>query len=195
MKLNEIAKQPNPEVERITKELIRLKITSYKLLSDLSVDVNEDVYLPTKYTSIPIQFNRVTGSFYCAYTKITSLKGCPRRVDDTFNVMYTNIATLQDAPQYVGSHFYCANISYLNSLHGVEKWIPNIRVGGEFYCDQTHILGLALIEGITTVRAWHPHFITPGGEGAWVQFDISHHDPFQFQEQLLEHGLTEQAQL
>lgn len=167
MKLSEIANQQNPEIERIKQELKRIGVTKYEILPDLSVDVSGNVFIPQEYTSIPVQFNRVSGLFICNYTKITSLEGAPQHVGGELIICGTDIA----------------------SLRGVEKWIPNIKVDGKIWCDQTHILGLALIEGINQVKVWDERI------AMWIKFDISHHDPFQFQEQLLECRLTEQASL
>lgn len=191
MKLNEIAKPVNPEIQRINQELRHIGVTDYKILPDLSVDVDGDIDMSFTQNPFHIQFNMVNGFFDCSGTNISSLKGGPRYVGSTIDCNDTQIETLVGAPQRVDLNFYCINTPNMKSLHGVEKWIPNIIVGGMIWCDQTHLLGLSLIEGINKVRFWNPR---PDVKG-WMMFNISHHDPFQFQEQLLEHGLTEQAQL
>ena len=152
----------------------------------MTVDVDGHIRMPVNWTSIPIQFNIVSSDFSCAHTKITSLKGAPRYVGGNCLSQESLISTLEHAPLTVGEDFLCYETPYMRSLHGVEKWIPNIKIGGAIYVDQTHLLGLALIEGINSVAIW---------KDEWITFDISHHDPFQFQGQLLEQGFTEQAQL
>lgn len=191
MKLCEVVtKQQTPEIRQIKRELKRLRIISNsKILLDMSVDVDGDVFIPQLDASIPVQFNHVSSNFYCSHTQITSLRGAPRYVGGNFNCSNTPITSLNSAPEHIGGDFAYYDTPNMRSLHGVDKWIPNIKVGGVFYCDQTHILGLALIEGITHVTLWVKT------QNNWADFDISHHDPFQFQEQLLEHGFTEQAQL
>lgn len=161
------------EINRILQQLKEFGVHGQStILHDLSVDIDCSVRLHRMCTMIPVQFNRVNGVFNCSYTLVSSFK---------------------KAPRYVQGDFRCHDTPNMRSLHGVEQWIPNIKVNGVFMCDQTHILGLALIEGISYVGVWDECALQ--GMGDWVGFDVSHHDPFLFQEQLLEHGLTEQAQL
>lgn len=214
MKLNEIANPKNPETERIKSVLRELGIISKsKINVDMSVDVRGNVHLKSSgYTSIPVHFQRVSGYFDISFSSISVLKGAPRYVGGDFSCVLTPLTSLRYAPQYVGGDFSCLQTSItslvdaplhvgnnflcystskqtLSSFHGVERWIPNIKIGGAIVVSQTHLLGLALIEGINSVLVYPPN------TQEHLKFDISHHDPFQFQEQLLEHGLTEQAQL
>lgn len=134
MKLHEVANHPNPEINRIKQELRRLGVLGKStILPDMSVDVNGDVALQRKATNIPVQFNRVNGYFGCyRSTLITSLQGSPRYVRANFSCSDSGIATLEYAPVYVGDGFTCSHTPNMKSLHGVEKWIPNIKVGGTF---------------------------------------------------------------
>lgn len=191
MKLNEIAQQEEninvAQIKLILHRMGLLKIASIN--QDLSVDINGSFDVPSDWKEMKFQLNRVSGTVDCYNSRLTSLYGVPRHVGGIFECSYTHITTLEHAPLYVGSEFICVHTSNLTSFHGIEKWIPNIKIGESIIVDQTHLLGLALIEGINSVTyVYHKN-------ANEIQFDISHHDPFQFQEQLLEHGLTEQAQL
>lgn len=190
MKLNEIANLKDTKLTHINSILWKWKLQKVsKINPDMSVDVERSLTVPMGWSTIPIRFNRVKGTFTCRGTHLRNLTNSPRFVEGDVDCTSSDLETLIGAPDYIGKDFDCFHLSRLKSLHGVETWIPNIKIGGSICVDQTHLLGLALIEGIDTVVYYS------SATAKWSHFDISHHDPFQFQEQLLEHGLTEQAQL
>ena len=89
--------------------LDKYDIVNYTINDDLTVDVAGSVYLGNRgLRTIPIQFGKVNGDFYCFSNNLTSLVGCPREV---------------------GGHFFCNN-NQLKSLVGC----PSIIRGG-FECD------------------------------------------------------------
>ena len=132
--------------------LDKTHIQNYTIRPDGVVDVAGDVVLfnPGEELSIiPIQFGTVTGEFNCNETKLTSLKGVPHQVDGNFRCSFTEVKSLEYAPESVNGYFSCYN-SQIKSLSGIDKIVKHI--GGDFICDDdvTHILGLLLIEGITS---------------------------------------------
>lgn len=179
--------------------------SNYQILPDLSVDVR-NCWISEDVESLPVQFNQVDW-FAWNSNSATSLRGCPRSVANDFDVGSTSITTLEYGPRIVGgvynvggtnlktlnwlpkqAHTFHITSTNIASLHGAEKIFKNTNIA-VVEVDQTHLLGLALVPSIQNVRFWNTRVFQ------WYTFDISHHDPFQFQEQLLEHGLTEQAQL
>ena len=86
----------------------KYKITNYTVNDDGSIDVDGSVKLSEyKLTELPLTFNKVTGYFYCDYSNLTSLKGCPRWVGSTFSCENNDLTSLEFSPDYVGSNFWC----------------------------------------------------------------------------------------
>ncbi|MBR5298222.1 MAG: hypothetical protein IKU29_10215 [Parabacteroides sp.] len=133
---------------------------TYSINDDGIVDVDGDVILSDKVTSIDIQFGTVSKSFSCARckylkslegspescmvfscsfcTELISLKGCPKQVKKTLNVNHChNITSLDEigtAPTYVLDG--CSNLS---SLKGLPYNVTNL------FCD--HCTSLTSLEG------------------------------------------------
>jgi hypothetical protein len=140
----------------------------------------------TQITSLQGAPQSVGGYFYCHNTPITSLQGAPQSVGGYFSCNHTQITSLQGAPQSVGGYFSCIN-TQITSLQGIHKTHRTWVIKGMLIIpEQTiHIIGLALIPGISVVQL--------GTNGP--EFDISHHDPLEFQEQLIDAGFKMQARM
>lgn len=161
------------EFERIHQFLVKCNISNCSSIhEDMSVSVNATVTVPSDVQELPVRFNTIADSF------ITNT-----------DVLKTNCNSIIVKRDLIITH-----MSINKSLHGIQEWLSDAKIHGVVYCyDQVDVLGLALIKGINTVAI---RKYTPGGlVQLWYRFNISHHDPFLFQEQLLEHGFTEQAQL
>lgn len=126
--------------EMIEKWLDKYKIkNNYTINNDFTIDVDGFVYLNNwNLKELPeyIQFNIITGSFYCSENKLTSLRGCPREVRGIFNCSNNKLTSLEGAPKEVGSDFYCYN-NQLTSLEGA----PEI-VKGKFNCSGNQLTSL-----------------------------------------------------
>ena len=130
-----------PTVEQIIYQLQQLKITDYEI-TDQGINVFGDVKIPVNSTEIPIQFNIVSGSFHCSYTKITSLRGAPREVGGSFYCTVTKITSLEGAPREVGGSFGCC-YTPITSLKGAPR-----EVGGHLDCYCTNMEGKPDTTGI-----------------------------------------------
>lgn len=161
------------EFDRIHQFLVKCNISNCSSIhKDMSVSVTATVTIPTDVQELPIRFNTIEDSFI---TNVDALK--------------TNCNSI-----IVKRDLVLTRLSTNRSLHGIQEWLSDAKVRGVVYCyDHVDVLGLALVGGINTVsiRKYIPNAPTQ----SWHRFDISHHDPFLFQEQLLERGLPEQAQL
>jgi hypothetical protein len=159
----------------------------------------------TQITSLQGAPQQVGGNFWCTNTKITSLQGAPHQVGGCFGCEQTSITSLQHAPQQVGGNFYCNDTKIISlqhapqfvgkevycygteikSLHNIHKihidWVIGYALSLPDKC--THLLGLAYIPGVKRIHL-----------GSSNAIDVIH-DVFEWQEKLLELGLTEQAQL
>lgn len=123
--------------------LDEMNIFNYIINDDLTVDVNEQVYLVNKgLTQIPIQFGVVEKNFDISYNQLTSLKGSPHTVNGLFrcehnqltnliggppeafdfNVNHNQLTTLEGAPEVVACFFSCEN-NQLTNLNFLPKKI------------------------------------------------------------------------
>ena len=113
----------------LIRKLEELNIKNYTINIDGTIDVDGDVYLPSKdLTKIPFNFGKVTGYFICSKNKLTSLVGCPKEVDGSFDCSNNNLKDLIGGPQEVGGYYYCNG----NSLESLEGCAGDI--GGDLIC-------------------------------------------------------------
>ena len=111
-------------------------ITNYTINRDGTIDVDGNVDLDDKsLTKLPLNFNKVSGHFYCEDNNLTSLEGAPQNVVN-FSCSGNKITSLEGAPQSVGGDFYCED-NNLTSLEGAPK-----SVGGGFYCYSNNLTSL-----------------------------------------------------
>lgn len=95
----------------------------------LVVDIVGDVNITrTDLTAIPINFGTVSGSFFCSYCGLPSLKGAPKTVGGDVTCTGNNLKDLNGAPETVGGLFYCTD-NKLQTLKGGPK-----TVGKDFRC-------------------------------------------------------------
>ncbi len=112
-------------------------IKNYKINSDGSVDVYQDVDLVTyQITEFKIKFGIVEGNFNCTLNKLTSLEGAPSEVTGYFYCGGNDFTSLEGCPSKVGGNFAC-NSSHLTSL----EWCPS-EVGGGFDCSNNELTSL-----------------------------------------------------
>ncbi len=94
------------------------KITNYIINDDMSISVNNNVYLAKlDLLEIPIKFKSILGSFYCDNNQLTSLKYCPKIVSGSFYCHNNQLTSLEGCPETVGDGFNCSNNS-ISSLVG-----------------------------------------------------------------------------
>lgn len=117
------------------KWLSDMEIFSYRINSDLTVDVMEDVDLSRrKIESFPLQFNHIKGNFNCEENRLFTLKGAPEKVDGDFDCSHNNLKSLKHSPEFIGGNYYCTH-NFLKNLIGAPKKILN----GSFNCSQNYL--------------------------------------------------------
>ena len=182
--------------EAVDKAVILAVLTDLKIADKATIDenglvnVSGGVRIPSGYSSIPVHFGEVSGFFKCSDTSIASLIGAPSRVGGNFYCYNTHITSLEYAPLYVGGNFYCHN-EHFTTLQNIHKTdFRNVAVGGTLYISNecTNILGLAAIPGVKRVGMMVDNV-------RWIEFDISHNDIMQFQDELIDAGYPEKARL
>jgi hypothetical protein len=131
------------------------------------------------------------GNFFCSRKNLTSLKGAPSSVGGDFDCYNNVLTSLEGGPSFIGGNFYCYK-NNLTSLHNIYKQIKHIGGFATFNYNpiKSHVLGLLLIEGLTSVRF----------DNLEVTNIINKHlkgdrDVFACQEELIEAGLEDFAQL
>jgi hypothetical protein len=121
------------EIDKIHRTCNSWGVLKYTINSDGSIDVDGDcklksIYSPEVTTEIPLQFNKVSGSFGTIDIKLTSLRGCPKYVGGDFACNNCSLTSLEYGPVEVGGNFNCG-INLLISLEGCPT-----KVGGNFNC-------------------------------------------------------------
>lgn len=127
-----------PSEDNMTKKQIKAflddnLIFNYTIHDDLTIDVDDDVWLEIDDSEIPVQFNDVSGDFYLMDCyNLTSLKGSPVNVFGNFSCRKLGLTSLVGAPDYVDANFNCSG-NPITSLEGMPK------VFGNFTCFDTSI--------------------------------------------------------
>lgn len=89
--------------------LHQMGIDNYYIHDDLSVDVNDFVWLDKKQlTELPVQFGVVKDGFSICQNQLISLKGCPREVP-FFDCSYNQLTSLDFSPTKVNEYFCTYN--------------------------------------------------------------------------------------
>jgi len=121
--------QSESEVAEICK---KFDIKNWSLVDGLvNVDGGVDLSM-MGLTELPLKFGRVTGSFDCAYNKLTSLEGCPRSVGGNFDCEENKLTSLVGCPRSVGGTFYCRD-NKIREFTGIKY------IGGLLFCSRNPI--------------------------------------------------------
>jgi len=118
-------------------------IENYTINGDGTIDGDGEKMVNLSYKGLiklPLDFNKVGGSFYCHNNNLTSLEGAPKEVGGYFYCRYNKLTSLEGAPQSVGGYFDCSN-NQLTNLEGAPQ-----SIGGEFYCNNNKIMSLKGLE-------------------------------------------------
>jgi hypothetical protein len=125
----------------IIKELCdRYAIKNYTINDDMSIDVNDNVYLENmlgSMTELPLKFNRVYGYFNCNRNNLRTLKGSPKYVGGSFDCSYNRLYSLEYSPIHVEDYWSREN-NHITSLEGLENthiqgWL-NASSCNNLYC-------------------------------------------------------------
>jgi hypothetical protein len=93
--------------------LAKYNIRNYTINDDLTVDVNDNVYIThNNITELPFKFGKVTGYFHYL-SQAPSLYNCPDYVGDYADVFSTKLTSLEGCPKYIGGNFF---INYDNTF-------------------------------------------------------------------------------
>ena len=91
------------EIDHIKNICNYYKIEKYSINDDGYIDVDDDVILSSyKLDKLPLRFNKVHGSFSCAFNNLSSLYGSPKEVGINFYATNNQLTSLQYFPVKVG---------------------------------------------------------------------------------------------
>lgn len=111
----------NDKVDQIKQALEKLNIKKYKINTDYTVDVNDNVDISQMYLSrIPVKFRKIEGDFDCSYNSLTNLINAPKEVYGFFDCSLNTIYTLVGGPEIVKGGYYCSD-NKLSDLEGFPK--------------------------------------------------------------------------
>lgn len=123
----------------------KYKIDNYTLNSDGSIDIDGEVnvFNKLKEKELPIEINKVTGTFDASFTNLTTLKGCPKEVGRSFFVVNCDLNTSEYLPEYV-EHVLDLSHNQLTeiSLTGVKKIGRLLNLSGNKITELYGITGM-----------------------------------------------------
>jgi hypothetical protein len=126
------------------------------------VSVEGDIRLTSPKTTLPVQFDTVTGSFYCTHNSLTSLEGAPRHVGESFHASRNALTSLVGGPVYVGNNYICESNKLIN-LEGcaqtvgrnlecfnnpIQSLIGAVTVGHDLVCVNTPLTDLSYLPDV-----------------------------------------------
>ena len=108
----------------------KYRITNYTINNDMSVDINSDFRFrikPKRTGRLPLNFNRINGSFNCNNLGLTTLFGTPEYVYGYFDCGYNNLQSLEYLSKFIIGDFYCND----NKLTNIKN---NSTITGSIRC-------------------------------------------------------------
>ena len=143
------------------------------------------------------QLEYYDATFICDSKELTSLEGCPSKIGKDFYCDNNNLTSLEGAPSYVGEDFY-AHKNTIKSLHNIHKQIKHI--GGILSLEEnpirSHVLGVLLIDGLQNIYMHHRYDNRINNVAKILRKHLQgDRDVFACQEELIENGFEEYAQL
>ena len=98
---------------------LEYNINKYKINTDGSVDVNDNVDLSNKkLKQIPIKFGKVKGWFDCSGNELTNLVNGPLYIGGSYFCNNNNLSDFEGSPITIGANFICDD-NPLESLIGL----------------------------------------------------------------------------
>ncbi len=118
----------------------KYNIEVYTINPDGSIDVDGNVDITYEnLLEIPINFNNVSGDFYCQHNSLTTLKGSPKYVGGSFLCNNNELTTLEHSPIFIKNIINCSS-NMLTSMIGCSK-----HIGSMILCDDNYLVNLDYI--------------------------------------------------
>lgn len=124
--------------EEVEGWLKKMRIKSYEIQDDLTVNVADPVKIEEQYIHfLPVKFGTVADSFTLINCQLKSLKGTPTYVGKFFNVAANDLQSLKFSPKSVAGYYNARN-NKISSLKGVTE-----NVKGNFYFQNNNLTDLS----------------------------------------------------
>jgi hypothetical protein len=148
------------------------------------ITIHGNIRLVDHHFPIPVVIDKVIGDVIDITSPSMPTHDTIRHVTGNFWCR-RNVPYLSNVPDRVDGNVFLHETS-IQHLHNVHVAKPTWRIGGTLYLPTacTHVVGLALLPGVSSVALSSRREI----------LNVIH-DPFSWQERLLEMGLVEQAQI
>ena len=96
----------------------KFNVKDYTINDDMSIDVSGNINFSYHgLIELPLNFNIVTGDFYCNGNNLTNLDGCPKEVGGDLSFARNELTNLKGCAKKVGGDFFCSR-NKLTSLEG-----------------------------------------------------------------------------
>lgn len=129
--------QETDQVNRIIFYMRKWNLVNYIINDDLSVSVDEDVYIDdSKVSEIPVNFREINGNLRIDNCNFINLKGLPDKLENLLIANCRNLESLQGCTKEISNNFTLRNSS-VDSL----KYGP-VHVGGKYHIDLKKITNL-----------------------------------------------------
>lgn len=105
---NESLKDVNTkeDIIRLCKEY---SIRFYKINDDLSIDITSNINLTHReFKNIPLNFNKINGSFDISENFIESLEGSPKYIEVNFICHNNSLTSFKHSPNFIGGVYDCS---------------------------------------------------------------------------------------
>lgn len=203
--------------------LKQVKIKSYKIQKDLSIEVRDCVDLSmlltgpraaTNLKRLPVKFDVIHGFFDISNNHLETLEGCPNLVKGDFSCTNNSLTSLDGAPSVVEGDVTIYGNNKITNLHDIHKIFKEISgigdAGGSIGLDEKNIkgsiLGLLMIKGLGMIDSHLPswHKSNEGNPMHEKPFQILYsfipnehgkQSVFDCQDQLIEAGFDDYAKL
>ena len=120
---------------QIRKWLDEHKIKNYVINSDLTIDVNGDLFIEEDLPDF-INFNKVSADCTCWNSHVTTLRGAPKYVDGDFICRRTSIETLEYCPIEIGGTFEVVDNKKLKNIDNLPQKVGYVT---QFYSNSKRV--------------------------------------------------------
>lgn len=172
-------------------------ITDFQQFKNIPKDVYDgSIHLPDSHlTSLKDFPKEVMGDVYIPNNRgLTSLEGAPQRIKGEFDVNGSSITSIEFAPRIMRA--FSIRNTLVKDLHNIHKQIDHLT---NFYTSGTkiesHILGLMMIKNLSYVHINIKGFDVGNILNKHLKTPDIHIRTLQCQEELIENGFEDLAQL
>jgi len=162
--------------------------------NSLLITNHELIWYKGKKCVLPVNFRSCKSDFTVSATDMLSLKGVPRSIGGAFKLMTPNITSVEYLPEEADDIYL--HTSGIVELKGIEKWVKN-TYGLFVPIDVKGLLSLVKIKNLNLIKTWSnaPDDLKRACKIVTKYCEANTHDVFACQEELIDAGLKDYAEL